>query len=458
MPEQLAVSEPRTVKDYLALPAYRERFSEVLGPRANQFMASIVAVASLPGLREASPKSIIAAAMVSATLDLPVNPTLGMAYVVAYKGEAQFQIGYKGLIQLALRSGQYRRMNSGPINAEVFTGYDAVGEPMLDYRKQDPSKPTGGYFAAFELTNGFTKVVYWTKAQVEAHARRFSMAFQKGYKSSPWFSDFDAMATKTVIKSALTKWGIMSVEMQGAAVADQSVTREIGAEPEYIDAPDTDNPDLEQAAPPTPAELAAKRAALPLKAKGAAAMKSAGGSSTAEAPPETKPTSAPAINSTPATESAPTSAPAAETKPPAATNPSENELPAAGASGAAKAEEAEEADPTPPHPQPEGWPLVIEAAVLEAKEIGMTIPGAKPGEQLKAKTIRCVLGGPEASKLQALTGATNAMINPYDLKALEGKAKASPAVARFTIQSWESVKTPGTYVPVIMAVDDIETC
>lgn len=235
------IERPQTVKDYLALPAYRDRFHEVMGKRANQFMASIVACANMPGLKDAEPRSVIAAAMVSATLDLPVNPTLGMAHIVAYGDRtgakvAQFQIGYKGFIQLALRSGQYKRLNAGPVNEEVFAGYDIVGEPSLDWMQYDPTKPTTGYFCAFEMLNGFTKVVYWPRKQVEQHAKRFSKAYQKGYQSSPWVSDFDAMATKTVIKAALTKWGYLSVEMQKAASHDQAVQTDVDAEPTYIDA------------------------------------------------------------------------------------------------------------------------------------------------------------------------------------------------------------------------------
>lgn len=234
----VAVKEPRTVKDFLAVPAYKDRFNEVLGKRANQFMASIIAASQMPSLKDAEPRSVIAAAMVAATLDLPVNPTLGMAHIVAYSGVAQFQCGYKGFIQLALRSGQYRRLNAGPVNAEVFTGYDAVGEPSLDWTKFNPVIETSGYFCAFELLNGFSKVVYWSKAQVDAHAKRFSKAYQKGFKASPWFTDFDSMATKTVIKAALTKWGILSVEMQKAATHDQGVQTDVDAEIKYVDGQD----------------------------------------------------------------------------------------------------------------------------------------------------------------------------------------------------------------------------
>lgn len=242
MSDTTLATRPESVKDFLALPSYKERFAEVLKGRAPQFMASIVAVSQLPGLRDCEPRSIIGAAMTAATLDLAVNPTLGQAYVVAYNdGQngkvAQFQIGYKGLIQLALRSGQYKRLNAGPVSDGAFKGFDLVGEPILDFTMMDPDAEVVGYFCAFETLNGFQKITYWTRKQVERHATRFSKAFQKGW-SGPWKSDFDAMATKTVIKAALTKWGIMSIELQKAAVHDQGVQTDVDADVKFVDQPD----------------------------------------------------------------------------------------------------------------------------------------------------------------------------------------------------------------------------
>lgn len=252
---QLA-ERPTSVKDYLAIPAYRDRFHEVMGKRANQFMAAIVASSQLPGLKDAEPRSVIAAAMVAATLDLPVNPTLGQAHLVAYSdGQgskvAQFQIGYKGLIQLALRSGQYKRLNAGPISAGAFKGYDIVGEPIMDFSQNDPTKEAAGYFCAFETLNGFIKVEYWSKERAEAHAKRFSKSYAKGY-STPWKSDFDSMATKTVIKSTLGKWGLLSVEMQKAVVHDQGAQADVDSEVKYVDADEAKTVATEDAVPGDP--------------------------------------------------------------------------------------------------------------------------------------------------------------------------------------------------------------
>jgi len=302
---QVAVARPQSVKDFLAVPAYKERFHEVLQKRAPQFMAAIVQTAAQPHLKDAEPRSIIAGAMVAATLDLPINQTLGMAHLVPYRDSsgqlvAQFQCGYKGFIQLALRSGQYRRLNAGSVSEGVFQGYDKVGEPIMDFSRNDPVAPAAGYYCAFETVNGFTKIVYWTKAQVEAHARRFSKAFSKGFKSSPWFSDFDSMATKTVIKSALTKWGIMSVEMQQVAVHDQGVQLDVDAEVRHVDAeplvPQGEGETTPPKRPPPP----------PRKPKGVEAMKVAtpvAEPETVKEPeqePEAEPESAPEPESQPA--------------------------------------------------------------------------------------------------------------------------------------------------------------
>lgn len=254
---ELAKSEPKkpeTVKDYLALPSYRDRFNEIMGKRAPQFMASIINASAQYTLRDCEPKSVIAAACVAATLDLPIDKNLGFAHIVPYKTGgvkiAQFQMGYKGIIQLALRSGQYQRLNAGPVNKEVFVGYDEVGEPRLDWTKFDAIKATAepaGYFAAWRLVNGFTKSVYWPKDVVESHAQRYSQAYRADKKDSPWFTDFPGMATKTVLMNGLRKWGILSVEMQKAIEHDQGIQQDVDAPVKFIDGqliPEGGDPDL----------------------------------------------------------------------------------------------------------------------------------------------------------------------------------------------------------------------
>ncbi len=188
---------------------------------------------------DVEPKSIIGSAMIAACLDLPIEKSLGFAWIVPYKkGDqklAQFQIGFRGYIQLAQRTGYYAGMNACPVNAEAFKGRDNLGEPIIDWDLLDETKPAVGYFFGFKMVNGFTKGTYWTKAKVEAHARKYSQAFRSSY-DSPWKSHFDKMALKTVISNELSDWGIMSVQFQLARKADQGVTKDIDAEVEYIDA------------------------------------------------------------------------------------------------------------------------------------------------------------------------------------------------------------------------------
>lgn len=233
-------------------PAIAKRFEEVLGKRAPQFISSLIQVGNSLG-PDCDSLSIISGAMVAASLDLPINKNLGFAWLVPFKEQgvkkAQFQMGFKGYIQLALRTGQYKRMNAGPMNKECVGGFDMVGERKLDFTQLDPDKPTAGYFFAFEMVNGFTKIAYWSKADVESHAKQYSQSYRGGY-NSPWKTHFDEMATKTVIANELRRWGILSVEMQQALSMDQGIIR--GMEGESVVFPDaqTEAPVVEVSASP----------------------------------------------------------------------------------------------------------------------------------------------------------------------------------------------------------------
>lgn len=238
-------------------PVIQARFSEVLGKRAPQFISSLIQVGNSLG-PDCDSLSIISGAMVAASLDLPINKNLGFAWLVPFREKgvkkAQFQMGYKGYIQLALRTGQYRRMNAGSVNAQCVEGWDAVGERRLDFKQYDPAKPIAGYFFAFEMVNGFVKIAYWSKADVEAHARQYSQSYRGGY-DSPWKTHFDEMATKTIIANELRQWGILSVEMQQALSVDQGVVRGMNQE----DVVFPDSAPIVEVAPPTdrgPAEAA----------------------------------------------------------------------------------------------------------------------------------------------------------------------------------------------------------
>ncbi|MCY7823868.1 recombinase RecT [Bacillus inaquosorum] len=209
-----------TMKGLLSSPSVIKRFEEVLGKRATQFTASILSLYnSEQMLQKTDPMSVISSAMVAATLDLPIDKNLGYAWIVPYGGKAQFQLGYKGYIQLALRTGQYKSINCISIHEGELQKWNPLTEEIeIDFEKRE-SDAVIGYAAYFELINGFRKTVYWTKAQVEKHKKKFSKS------DFGWKNDWDAMALKTVLKAVLSKWGILSVEMQ-KAVIEEDETRE----------------------------------------------------------------------------------------------------------------------------------------------------------------------------------------------------------------------------------------
>lgn len=230
------LAERPSVKGYLELPTYKARFGEILGPvRAPKFMAALVALSSEGRLAECDPRSVIASALVAATLDLPIEKSLGFAHVVPYGGVAQFQMAAKGYVQLALRSGQYARLNAKPVNAEVVGDFDEVGEPKIDWSKLDETKPVVGYVVAWKLVNGFVKVAYWSVEKVEDHAARFSKAYQAKKKDSPWFTNFDKMALKTVLMNELRAYGPLSVEMQTAMKHDNGAQSDLDADVDFVD-------------------------------------------------------------------------------------------------------------------------------------------------------------------------------------------------------------------------------
>ncbi|MEC0765056.1 recombinase RecT [Bacillus atrophaeus] len=245
-----AQQQGTTMKGLLSSPSVIKRFEEVLGKKATQFTASILSLYnSEKMLQKAEPMSVISSAMVAATLDLPVDKNLGYAWIVPYSGKAQFQLGYKGYIQLALRTGQYKFINCIPVHEGELQKWNPLTEEIdIDFEKRE-SDAVIGYAAYFELLNGFRKTVYWTKAQVEKHKKKFSKS------DFGWKNDWDAMALKTVLKAILSKWGILSVEMQTAVVEDDEERERIDitdemSEPEIIDAePSEEKPSAQEADP-----------------------------------------------------------------------------------------------------------------------------------------------------------------------------------------------------------------
>ncbi len=216
--------ESKKLGDLMRSPAIVGRLNDVWSSpqMANSFISSVISVANgNPQLRNAEPMSIIGSAMVAATMQLQVIPTLGQCYIIPYKGKAQFQVGYLGLLQLCQRSGQFKKILAAPVHEGEYISGDEFDENYVFDKKQKKSDKIVGYMAKFELLNGFTKVAYWDIDRVKAHANKFSEAFRAG-KNTPWKTDFDAMALKTVLKSIL-KFAPKSVEMQSAMTFDQSV-------------------------------------------------------------------------------------------------------------------------------------------------------------------------------------------------------------------------------------------
>lgn len=206
----VAQKEAKTLKGMLEMPAYKNKFNEMLGKKAAGFMSSIIAVANNNKLlAKAEPATVIGAAAQAAMLDLPINQSLGFAYIVPYKGAAQFQLGYKGYIQLAQRSGQY-----------VDIGAKTVYEGELEYENRLLDKfkfgeRTGdkviGYLAYFRLTNGFEKMLFMELDEMIAHAKKYSKSYSGG--TEKWgLAEFDVMAEKTVLKRLLSKYGPLSIE------------------------------------------------------------------------------------------------------------------------------------------------------------------------------------------------------------------------------------------------------
>lgn len=239
---------PMTVKTLFAKDEVKQKFQEMMGKRAASFITSVLQIASQNEmLAKAEPMSIYQSAAVAATLDLPLNNSLGFAYIVPYnikqkdgtwKVVAQFQIGAKGFKQLALRSGQFVTINDTDVREGELKHYNRLtGEIEFEWIQDVQvrlSKKIIGYASYFKLLNGFEKTYYMTVDELNDHGLRFSQTFKKGF--GLWKDDFDGMARKTVIKLNLSKNAPLSVEMQKAVVADQSVVNDAETEDvEYVD-------------------------------------------------------------------------------------------------------------------------------------------------------------------------------------------------------------------------------
>lgn len=239
-----------TVSQYLNQDVILESIKQTLGNKAPQFIASVSSLAaSNKALAACDKKSLMSACLIAASLDLPINQNLGFAYIIPYnkntkskdektgkelwikETEAQFQMGWKGFVQLAQRSGQYKTINVTDIREGELAGKDRLSGELsynwVDDEDEREKLKVVGYVAHFELLNGFRKTYYMTVEKLENHAKKYSQAYRSDRGGmNPWKDDFDSMARKTVLKLLLGKYGVMTVEMQKAVVVDQSVEEE----------------------------------------------------------------------------------------------------------------------------------------------------------------------------------------------------------------------------------------
>ncbi|MCC3214987.1 recombinase RecT [Chryseobacterium sp. X308] len=214
----------------------QEKFEKLLGKKAQGFISSVLQIVNGNKLlQNADPMTVYNAAATAAVLDLPIDPNLGFAWIVPYKGKAQFQMGWKGFVQLALRTGQYKAINVTEVYENQFKSFNRLTEELdADFNK-DGEGEIVGYASYFKLNNGMEKLTYWSRNEIEKHAKKYSQSYGRG-AMSPWNDkeQFHAMAKKTVLKNMISKWGIMSIEMQTAHLADQSVQKEEGTY-DYVD-------------------------------------------------------------------------------------------------------------------------------------------------------------------------------------------------------------------------------
>lgn len=241
--------------------AIQSRIAKTIGSeRGQRFITAIVsAVNNNSFLAECTNDSIYSGALLGESLNLSPSPQLGHYYLVPFKDKekgkvAQFQLGYKGYLQLAIRSGYYKKINVLDIKEGELIKYNPLDEEIEvnlieDEEKREKAK-TIGYYAMFEYTNGFKKTLYWSKSKMIEHAKKYSQGYRadlsKGTSYTFWSKDFDGMAFKTMLRQLISKWGIMSIEMQNAVEKDMAVINEDGT-PDYVDNKKTEEPVVPEA-------------------------------------------------------------------------------------------------------------------------------------------------------------------------------------------------------------------
>lgn len=219
------------LKALLGSQTVQKKFQDVLGEKSQGFTSSVLSLVNNDSyLAQSDPMSIMTSAMIAATLDLPLDKNLGYAYIIPFKDykdgnkqKGQFILGYKGYIQLAQRSGQYESLNAIAVYEGELKSWNRLTEKIEFDPEGKTSDVVIGYVGYFRLLNGFEKTTYWTKQEVEAHRIRNNKSRNKTELSGVWKSDYDAMAVKTVLRNLLSKWGILSIDMQTAVKSDETV-------------------------------------------------------------------------------------------------------------------------------------------------------------------------------------------------------------------------------------------
>lgn len=258
MSNQLTTKQQPKFSVAIQSEAYKNLINRTLGDkdRATRFIASISsAVATNAQLQECDAGTILSGALLGESLNLSPSPQLGQYYLVPFNDSkkgykvAQFQLGYKGYIQLAIRSGQYKKLNVLAIKTGELIKYDPLNEEievkLIEDEEERENAETIGYYAMFEYTNGFRKSLYWTKNKMEKHALKYSKGYaaHKGYTF--WEKDFDGMAYKTMLRQLISKWGIMSIDMQKAMEQDMSAINTDGIY-EYVDNEEVQIPNIQE--------------------------------------------------------------------------------------------------------------------------------------------------------------------------------------------------------------------
>jgi recombination protein RecT len=247
----VAQSKKQVFGAYLTQDAIKNRIAQVVGGKDGQrFITSIVSAVTVnPALAECDHGSILAAALLGESLKLSPSPQLGQYYIVPFEDRkrerivATFQLGYKGYIQLAIRSGYYKKLNVLPIKEGELVKYDPLSEEifveMIEDEEERENRETIGYYAMFRYHNGFEKTLYWSRKKMEAHALKYSEGYKadkrKGTAYTFWSKDFDGMACKTMLRQLISKWGIMSIELQTAMESDMAAISDGGNAEFYVD-------------------------------------------------------------------------------------------------------------------------------------------------------------------------------------------------------------------------------